>query len=61
MRQTGIVLAAMLCVFLIAVLGTARLGLAAEAKTGSFTLVPDVHGMVLKTPDGRTVLIYMSK
>jgi len=28
---------------------------------GLFTLVPDAHGMVLKTPDGRTVLRYMTK
>ena len=62
MRQTGIVLAAaVLGVFLVAVLGMTSLGLAAEAKTGSFTLVPDEHGMVLKTPDGRTVLRYMTK
>lgn len=27
----------------------------------AFTLVPDEHGMVLRTPDGRTVFSYMTK
>jgi len=33
---------------------------AADAP-GKYTLVPDEHGMVLKTPDGRVVFRYMTK
>jgi len=33
----------------------------AEAKPVIYTLSPDEHGMVLKTPDGRTVFRYMTK
>jgi len=47
------------CLF--AVLGLCSLGVAAEGKSGSYTLVPDVYGMVLKTPDGRTMFRYMTK
>lgn len=42
-------------------------GLACGGAVGAFaaediyTLVPDEHGMVLKTPDGRTVFSYMTK
>ena len=34
---------------------------AAENNHAAFTLVPDEYGMVLKTPDGRTVFRYMTK
>jgi len=34
---------------------------AADDAGPAFTLVPDEHGMVLKTPDGRTVFSYMTK
>ena len=40
---------------------TAGFGLAAEKAPGTFTLVPDEHGMVLANPDGKTVLRYMTK
>jgi len=53
--------AAVVCVFLSAALATPALAPAAEAKGASFTLVPDELGMVLKTPDGRTVFRYMTK
>ncbi len=33
----------------------------ASAAEDIYTLVPDEHGMVLKTPDGRTVFSYMTK
>ena len=32
-----------------------------EDEKGAFTLTPDEHGMILKTPDGRTVFRYMTK
>jgi hypothetical protein len=34
---------------------------AAEGETPTFALGPDEHGVVLKTPDGRTVFRYMTK
>jgi len=34
---------------------------AADRAGATFTLAADEHGMVLKTPDGRTVLRYMTK
>jgi len=34
---------------------------AAEGDQAAYTLSPDEHGMVLKTPDGRTVFRYMTK
>lgn len=33
----------------------------AAAAEKAYTLVPDEHGMILKTPDGRTVFRYMTK
>ena len=38
-------------------------GTAAESSghCAAYTLVPDEHGMVLKTPDGRTVFRYMTR
>jgi len=57
MRDLRIVLlTAVLSVFLSAVATAAEQG--AEA---SYTLTPDEHGMVLKTPDGRVVFGYMTK
>ena len=52
-----------------AALGPALLGMLliaqpatpAEKAGPSFTLTPDEHGMVLKAPDGKTVLRYMTK
>jgi len=41
--------------------GIPFLACAAEDAKPAFTLVPDEHGMVLKTPDGRTVFGYMTK
>ncbi len=35
-------------------------GSAAESGKSVYTLTPDEHGMVLKTPDGRTVFRYMT-
>jgi len=52
--------AGVVCIMLVAVLGTSAHGAAAEGEK-RFTLVPDEHGMVLKTPDGRTVFRYMTK
>ncbi len=61
MRQSRIVLAAaILSVSIVAVLRTSALGVTAEGEK-AFTLTPDEHGMALKTPDGRTVLRYMTK
>jgi len=45
---------------LITQLGSGGIALAAKAAK-SWSLVPDQHGMVLKTPDGRTVFRYMTK
>ncbi|MFV2065397.1 MAG: DUF6807 family protein [Pirellulales bacterium] len=40
----------------------AAAGFAAAAERGDpFTLTPDAHGMVLKTPDGRVVFSYMTQ
>ncbi len=62
MHRSGIACtSAILCTFLAAVLGISTPGVAAEGEKGSFTLVPDELGMVLKTPDGRTVFRYMTK
>ncbi len=44
-----------------ALLATALGSAAAAAESGRFTLTPDEHGMVLRTPDGKTVLRYMTK
>jgi hypothetical protein len=52
--------AAVVCVVLAAVLGTSGFGVAAEGEK-AFTLTPDEYGIVLKTPDGRTVFRYMTK
>ena len=43
--------------------GASLLGncLAAESGGSAYTLTPDEYGMVLKTPDGRTVFRYMTK
>ena len=42
----------------IAVLGVAP---SLEAADAAYTLVPDAHGMVLKSPGGRVVFRYMTK
>jgi hypothetical protein len=60
-HATAFSLAAVLCGCLAATLGPSGLGQAAEEKAAAFTLVPDECGMVLKTPDGRTVFRYMTK
>jgi len=52
--------ATILWAWLAALVGLSGPGVAQQQK-GSFTLVPDEHGMVLKTHDGRTVLRYMTK
>ncbi len=36
-------------------------GLALGGESGIYTATPDEHGLVLKTPDGRTVFRYMTK
>ena len=36
-------------------------GLVVNSTNGTFKLVRDPHGMILKAPDGRTVLRYMTK
>jgi hypothetical protein len=51
---------AVLCLSLLVALGTAGMVLAVETDKAAFTLVPDEHGMVLKSPAGRTVLRYMT-
>jgi hypothetical protein len=62
MRQLRVAFAAVVfSVSLVAVLGTPAPGVAAGDEKGSFTLTPDEQGMVLKTPDGRTVFRYMTK
>jgi len=60
-HSATIVAAAWLCGCLMAALGMCGLGLAAEGKPAAFTLTPDEYGMVLKTPDGRTMFRYMTK
>lgn len=47
--------------FLVAVLALCRPVLAADDAEAPFTLTPDEHGMVLKTPEGRVVFRYMTK
>ncbi len=47
------------CAALAAALGNPAA--AAETAGGKYTLAPDEHGMVLKTPDGQTVFRYMTK
>ncbi len=42
-------------------LGLAFAAAASGADEPAYTLEPDEHGMVLKTPDGRTVLSYMTR
>ena len=62
MHRSGMALTvAVVCVSLNALFGAPALSPAAEGEGASFTLVPDDLGMVLKTPDGRTVLRYMTK
>ncbi|MGQ9573875.1 MAG: PmoA family protein [Thermoguttaceae bacterium] len=51
---------AFLSLCLAGVFGVVAAGIAAEVKK-AFTLTPDEHGMVLKTPDGRTVFRYMTR
>jgi hypothetical protein len=51
----------MLCVLLAVAVAMPGLGMGAEGPKGFFTLAPDEHGMVLRTPDGRTVFRYMTK
>lgn len=62
MRHLRIMLlATAICVFLLAVFGVTGPLPAADDAEASFTLTPDEHGMVLKTPDGRVVFRYMTK
>jgi hypothetical protein len=60
MGQSGITRAMIFCASLAVVVIASGIGLA-QQQNGSFTLGPDQQGMVLKTPDGRTVLRYMTK
>ena len=60
MGQSGITRATILCASLAVVVALSEPG-SAQQQNGSFTLAPDQYGMVLKTPDGRTVLRYMTK
>lgn len=46
--------------FLVAAVVIAVVPVSADER-GPFTLVADEHGMILKTPDGRTVFRYMTK
>jgi hypothetical protein len=55
MRAIGVV-----CGFLTIIFAASGLAIGAEGDK-AFTLTPDEHGMILKTPDGRTVLRYMTK
>jgi hypothetical protein len=57
---TTILAAAVICGGLLMVFGADDAAQAAD-KEAAFTLVPDEYGMVLKTPDGRTVFRYMTK
>jgi hypothetical protein len=62
MQHANIIsLTAVLCGCLVATFGICGLALAGEQKAAAFTLVPDEYGMVLKTPEGRTVFRYMTK
>lgn len=62
MYRLGTVLAAaVVCVSLNALFGAPALSPAAEGKSGSFAVVLGHDGLLLKTPDGRTVLRYMTK
>jgi len=61
MRHSRIFVAwAVLCVLAIAACGERACVEAADAKP-TYTLEPDVHGVVLKTPDGRVVFRYMTR
>ena len=46
-------------IFLLIVLGVACKAPSANESEKAFRLVPDEHGMVLKTPDGKTMFRYM--
>ena len=48
-------------IFLLIVLGMACHAPAANKSKKAYRLVPDEHGMVLKTPDGKTMFRYMTK
>ena len=61
MRKSRTIPAAALGLFLCAALAGHSGSTAAEGATKTFTLSPDGYGMVLKTPDGRTVFRYMTK
>jgi len=50
-----------LAVFALALAVAAAAGVPAAAADPAFTLSPGEHGMVLKTPDGRTVFCYMTE
>jgi hypothetical protein len=52
---------ALLFVSVVFAFGVAIDASAAENAGAIYTLVPDEYGMVLKTPDGRTVFSYMTK
>ena len=54
-----ILIAAAVCGGLLMAFGAGEAG--AAEKEAAFTLTPDDLGMVLKTPDGRTVFRYMTK
>jgi hypothetical protein len=60
-RQATILAAVILGGCLAAVCGMCGVGQAAEGQPAAFTLTPDEYGMVLKTPDGRTMFRYMTK
>ncbi len=51
---------AVLCTGMLAAWGVPARATADDAQA-AFTLVPDPHGMILRTPDGRTVFRYMTK
>jgi len=60
MKHLGMVMfGTSVCVCQALAFGSSAAG--ASDKAGAFTLVPDDYGMVLKTPDSRTVFRYMIK
>lgn len=46
---------------ILSLLAVAALTTTQPMKAENYTLVPDEHGMVLKTPDGRTMFRYMTR
>ncbi|MDP2897398.1 MAG: PmoA family protein [bacterium] len=61
MKTAGARSAAAIALFLFMSLAEHGDAGAAEEAAKAFTLTPDEYGMVLKTPDGRTVFRYMTK